>query len=270
MPNQNPENPFPAWRLPKGMIKACDDELERSIGSCEQWEWFGGGLVVVGVFATVVIAVFHPLYDSFLEQWGSAIADVLVGIGVAIEIKFGQMAGLRQNELKSRSDKKVSEANERASNAQLETERLKVQFAGRRLSKEQRSAIAALIRDPAASCDVLIHFQSSDPEAFAYGSDIVEAFNEAGVAKIEFGADSLIFGALFGVWVSAEDKSVAILVAQALKLFDASVGVRDIDRSTFRPADKGGPDLYIFVGPKSTGEPTIVTVNAPATREPNI
>ncbi len=115
------------------MINASDEELEKSIESCERWEWFGGGLVVAGVIGTVAIAIVHPQYDSFLEQWGSAIADGFVAVGVGIEIKFGQMAGLRQSELKRRSNEKVSasvmlaaSANERASIASKRAEELRV------------------------------------------------------------------------------------------------------------------------------------------------
>jgi hypothetical protein len=121
------------------MIKASDEELEKSIESCERWEWFGGGLVFFGVAAAVAIAAIHPKYDSFLEQWGSAIADGLVAVGVAIEIKFGQMAGLRQSELRRRSDDKVAEANERATKAQLELAKYR---AWRRLEK---SAFASVV-----------------------------------------------------------------------------------------------------------------------------
>jgi hypothetical protein len=111
MAAQNPPtSPFPAWRLPNGIIKASDGDLDRSIGSCERWEWCGGFLVVAGVIAEVAIAAIHPPYDSFLEQWGSALANSLIAIGVAIEIKFGQMAGLRQDELRRRSDEKAVEA----------------------------------------------------------------------------------------------------------------------------------------------------------------
>jgi hypothetical protein len=129
MPNQNPRQPFPAWRLPKGMIKASDEELDKSIESCEGWEWFGGALVIFGVIATVTIAAVHPQYDSFLEQWGSAIADGLVAVGVAIEIKFGQMAGLRQDELRRRSDEKVAEANARAAEANERSARAELETA---------------------------------------------------------------------------------------------------------------------------------------------
>lgn len=99
------------------MIKASDSEIEKSIESCERWEWFGSGLVVVGVIAEVAIAATHPPYDSFWEQWGSSVAGSLIAIGVALEIKLGQMAGLRQGELRRRSEEKVVEANMRAATA---------------------------------------------------------------------------------------------------------------------------------------------------------
>ena len=58
------------------------------------------------------------------ERWGSVIADSLVAIGVALEIKFGQMAGLRQRKLRRRSDEIAAKANARAAEAQAELARL--------------------------------------------------------------------------------------------------------------------------------------------------
>jgi hypothetical protein len=121
--------PFPAWRLPNGTIKASDLELEKSIESCERWAWFGGGLVIVGVAAEVAIAAIHPPYDSFLEQWGSSLANSLVALGVAIEIIFSRLAGLRQNELKRRSDERVAAANARAEEANQKAQEAALQLA---------------------------------------------------------------------------------------------------------------------------------------------
>jgi hypothetical protein len=135
---QNPRKPFPAWLLPNGVAEAPDTQLENSIESCERWEWFGGGLVFFGVFVAVAIAAFHPPYDSFLEQWGSAFADGLVAIGVAIEIKFGQMAGVRQGELRRRSNDRLAGAETRAAEAQEELRRFR---APRALASEQASRV---------------------------------------------------------------------------------------------------------------------------------
>ena len=72
------------------------------------------------MIAEVIIAACHPPYDSFWEQWGSSLANGLIAIGVATEIKLGQMAGLRQSELRRRSDEKVATALERAAKAETD------------------------------------------------------------------------------------------------------------------------------------------------------
>jgi hypothetical protein len=150
--------PFPAWCLPNGVISASDSVLEKSIESCERWEWFGGGLVVVGVIAEVAIAAIHPPYDSFLEQWGSSLANSLVAIGVALEIKFGQMAGLRQGELNRRSDEKVSSATDRAANAEM---------ALLKFRQSRRSLMTGEVKT--ALREKLLHFAGTEFDT-AYGS----------------------------------------------------------------------------------------------------
>jgi hypothetical protein len=162
-PAQNPLKPFPAWRLPKGAISASDSALEKSIESCERWEWFGGGLVVVGVIAEVAIAAMHPPYDSFWEQWGSSVANGLVAIGVVLEIKFGQMAGLRQNELKRRSDENIAAATERAAAAELRTEQLRQAMSWRHLDKGR---FLKALGDVVGSAQIA--YVDNDPESFHF------------------------------------------------------------------------------------------------------
>lgn len=181
IPPQKPSKPFPAWRLPNGVMKASEPELEGSIGSCERWEWFGGGLVVVGVIAEVVIAVIHPPYDSFWEQWGSSLANSLVAIGVALEIKFGQMAGIRQNEIKRRSDEKVAEANARAAEAELRTETLRGELAWRRISAQEAEKISEVLsRSDLPKFGLRIFHVANDPEATTFSQDIAEVFRRNG------------------------------------------------------------------------------------------
>ena len=149
-PAQKPKKPFPAWYLRRGTINAADAELESSIDACEWWEWFGGGLVVVGVAAAVAIAAIHPKYDSFLEQWGSAIADGLVAIGVAIEIKFGQMAGLRQGELQKRSKDKLGDAVNQLADANNRLADIELELAYARESAAMATERAAVAEQKAA------------------------------------------------------------------------------------------------------------------------
>lgn len=183
-PNQKPRNPFPEWRLPKGIIKASDENLETSFDSCERWGWLGGGLVIFGVIATVAIAAIHPSYDSFWEQWGSAIADSLVAIGVAIEVGFGQMAKSRQNELKRRSGIIIVAANERAAEAIQKSEeerharvKLEAQLAPRELTKDQCENLRAL-KGQVASVNVT---SMLDFESISFARQFVQALINVGV-----------------------------------------------------------------------------------------
>jgi len=107
-----------------GLINASNDELERSIDSCESWGWYCAEILAFGILAEFAIAAIHPPYDSFCERWGSSIADMLVFLGVAGEVQFGRMASRRQAELKRRSDIKIAEANERAALALKRAEEL--------------------------------------------------------------------------------------------------------------------------------------------------
>jgi hypothetical protein len=256
MPSQNPRKPFPAWRLPKGMINANDDDLEKSIESCERWEWFGGTLVFVGVGAAVVIAAIHPKYDSFLEQWGSVIADGLVAAGVAIEIKFGQMAGLRQNELKRRSDEKVaesrrvaSEAQQQAAEARERTASIEKLTAWRRvLPKQQREISDAIQGEMTSDLNVRIEWERSDPEAFSYAFDLHKIFTDAGVEKVSGDGNSWTGWQKFGLYVAASpgfDLSAIRAAFERANIFLAP-GAMPFGLPTV--ASPAG--LYIFVAPK--------------------
>jgi len=148
------------------MTSASNPELEKSVESCERWEWFGGGLVVVGVIAEVAIAAIHPPYDSFLEQWGSSLANSLVAIGVGLEIKFGQMAGLRQSELKRRSDEEVAAANQEAKQASLALFKFR-QPRGKLLTPENREKLLAAL-SPFAGTRFVVGHDNIDRETWDF------------------------------------------------------------------------------------------------------
>ena len=122
---------FPLWRLPNGTINATDQELEGASSSCEGWGLGCAALVVFGVAAELVIAGFHPAYDSFLEQWGSAAANALIALGIVGEVLFSRKDARIQTELRDRSNRRLAvaindaaEANTRAAEAELQARRL--------------------------------------------------------------------------------------------------------------------------------------------------
>jgi hypothetical protein len=217
IPIQKPTNPFPAWRLPNGIINAGKEELERSIGSCERWGWFGGGLVVMGVAGEVAIAAYHPSYDSFLEQWGSAIANGFVAIGVAAEILFGRMAGLRQSELIRRSDEKAAEANARTAELQKENLRLRAAISWREIAPADLQRLTALLASVAPS-EVIIEYVRGDPESQNAAGYFLQAFRAANW-RVTFRARTPA-GAAAGLWVlpnatqgPSTDRSVSIVTS---------------------------------------------------------
>jgi hypothetical protein len=175
-------------------------------------------LVVVGVIAEVAIAALHPPYDSFWEQWGSSLANSVVAIGVALEIKFGQMAGLRQNELKRRSDENVAAAEIRASEANaaaikatenaakatertvelslaLEDARAETLRLSRGISRHVSPAQAALLKSLCAGMHFrLLMIAQAEPEPMQYRDELARALANAGV-EITDSIENTIIGA---------------------------------------------------------------------------
>jgi len=110
--------PLSAFRLTNGVINASDEDLGHSSESCERWAVGSALAVIVGLVLEVGIAFTHPPFDSFGEHWGSAIADILVALGVAGEVLFSRMGSSRQNELTRRSSDKLANAEFLAMDAQ--------------------------------------------------------------------------------------------------------------------------------------------------------
>jgi hypothetical protein len=99
-------------------MKASEEELEASVESCEAWTWGCGGLIVVGLLAEFVLAIFHPPYDSFWERWVPAAGSALIALGVAGEILFARMGFARQSELQRQTNRQLAEAWSMAEEAQ--------------------------------------------------------------------------------------------------------------------------------------------------------
>jgi hypothetical protein len=177
MPDQNPRQPFPAWRLINGIKNASDDALDRSSDACEYWSWYSGGLVVVGLIAEVIISLSHPSYDSVLERWGSTLSNALVFIGVAGEIQFSRMGFRRDHEIKRRSDGKVAAANDRAAKADLARAELEAKLLPRMLSQDQWNFIQGL---RGGFAEVSIAFET-DAETQWFASKIRDALFSAGI-----------------------------------------------------------------------------------------
>lgn len=256
------------------MINADDSELEKSIESCERWEWFGGGLVVVGVMAEVAIAIIHPPYDSFLEKWGSSLANSLVAIGVALEIKLGQMAGLRQSELKRRSDEKVAAANVRAEEANQKAQASALELAKyrarRRLDDDAFASVVAAMT-PFAGTPYTLAVSILEPEISEFMFQIDSALKAASlqhqgwpqtrVVRFRTGDDAVTPGV--GVGVNVRDVTITwelepgvpptlARVGQALSTALNSAGiVAGAYGEKQIPMTRPNPTLRVMIGRKT-------------------
>jgi hypothetical protein len=94
---------------------------------------------------------------------------------VAFEIIFSRMAGLRQNELRRRSDERVAAANARAEEAQLKTEQLRKAMAWRRLEDDAFFKLIGRVKGNA-------HFVyvDNDPESFHFAVGLQVLLARAG------------------------------------------------------------------------------------------
>ncbi len=64
------------------------------------------------------VAIVHPAYGSFLERWGSSVANIFVVLGVGGEILFSRFGYRRQQELSLRAKNALTEATQRAARAE--------------------------------------------------------------------------------------------------------------------------------------------------------
>jgi hypothetical protein len=108
-------------------MSKTDDQIKSEIEDNESRAEWGAWAVVAGLVIEIVLAlgVSLGMDKKGLENWGTVIADCLIVLGVYCEIHFGRKASAGNVELRRRSEDKVAEANSRAAEAQLETERLR-------------------------------------------------------------------------------------------------------------------------------------------------
>jgi hypothetical protein len=169
---------FPRWRLPNGTIYASENELESASSSCERWEAVCAVLVVLAVIAEFAIAAIHPPYDSFLQQWGTALADAGIALGIVGEVLFSRKDARIQTELRDRSNKKLSDAIERAAKADLARAELEAKLLPRMLNQEQWDHIQEL-RDKFTSVSIAYE---TDAETRLFAGQIRDAFFSAGIS----------------------------------------------------------------------------------------
>lgn len=247
-------------------MNAANGQLEDASSSCEWWEWGCAGLVVAAVVAEFIIAGIHPLYDSFLEQWGLAIADAAIALGILGEVLFSRKDANIQSELRRRSNERAATLEKEAAEARERTALLEKITAFREISPNQRQQISDAIRDKVSpKIHILIEWERGDTEAYLYAWQISNIFRDAGVDKIQGTPNTWLNWQGFGVWMNADKSFDLPAVAGAFAEAGVVVNVQDreaVNRLAWGPR-WGNPliALYVFVAPKMP--PGIEKLEAP-------
>jgi hypothetical protein len=206
---------------------------------------------VAGVVAEFIIAGIHPLYDSFLEQWGSAIAGAIVAIGIVGEIAFGVWDSRIQTELRNRSNERAAQLEKDAAGARERVAEIEQVAAWRHISPEQRDQIsAALHNNTVLDIDLLIEYQYSDAEAWSYSAQLATIFGKSGVAAIRHGANMHFGQIVFGVRMAGGPEVKVAEITAGFAKAGIAVHTFEMDLSTHLPRNEKPPNLYVFVGPK--------------------
>jgi hypothetical protein len=112
--------------------------------------------------------------------------------------------------------------------------------------------------------DLLVEYDNSDKEAWAYSLELTKIFVTSGVTKIRRIGNSFPGEIVFGVHMSASPEMNVSFIAEAFKKGKIIVQVnRGHDLSTHLLRNVVPPNLYIFVGQKPlTAFEEWVTFNA--------
>jgi hypothetical protein len=203
-----------------------------------------GWAIVLGLAVELgtLIAAGRPLSELIPQ----AIADLLIGGGVAFELLFGRKARIA-------GDSAQAEANARAVEAELETQRLRKQFAWRLLPPDKMAEMATALRGAAGSL-IIISYVHSDPESQYFARQIAAAFS---AAEWRIGLQGGTYGNLwFGIIVPPAELGTAVAIAsivRALTVAGLGFNIAPIPRWTSAVV-QGEPGVdgatLLFIGSK--------------------
>src|SRR6266481_4596804 len=185
---------------------------------------WGAIAVVVGLALEIWLAWKFPHGQSFMEIWGTAIATAVIALGVVVETIWGHRGDSTSDALGKIADQLTAEANERAAKAQERTAEIEKLTAWRRIAEEKSQTLVSAIAPFAEQIDLLIEYQSSDPEAYLFAKEILDIFWRAGVPHFRFAANSYLSGNVFDTWISSSPLLGIESIVAALS--DAGIDIR--------------------------------------------
>lgn len=192
-------------------------ELRRAVSRNETFAEWGGAAVVFGLVVEVVLTSAYHHGESIIEAWGPVFADILIALGVAVEILFARKARSKAEKLQRLSDEKIAEANEHAAKADLARVELEKQLAPRMLNQEQWD----LIQSFRGKFETVNIAYETDAESWWFAMELQKSFALAGITSAMFSRDPSVHS--FSIMIfepSGFDGSRARTTGPLIELFD--------------------------------------------------
>jgi hypothetical protein len=177
------------------------------------------------------------------------IVSLILGVlSTGIIVWSGNIKESYSNIALAKTNERAAIAEQKAAEAQERTAQIKQITAWRRITPEQNLKIAEAIRDKSSSIDVLIEYQSGDPESYYFALDIIKIFKESGVKKIRCIPNSYPVASVFGLHIANDPELDVSAIKEAFSIIGGSFFIKDLSKHL--PSNNHPPNLYIFVAPK--------------------
>jgi hypothetical protein len=140
------------------------EKLRCAIARNERIAYWGGWLVVGGLILEVIFIFLLVEPVTLCVRFLQAVPNILVAIGVWMEVHYGRLAGRDHEKLQLEAEERAAESNRLAQEARERTAKLEAITAWRRVTPELKDKISAAIQAVAKTPVVRIEFQKGDPE----------------------------------------------------------------------------------------------------------
>ncbi len=232
------------------------EKLRCTIARNERIAHWGGWIVVGGLIVEVIFIFLLVESGTWCGRFLHAVPNILVAIGVWMEVHFGRLAGRDREKLQLEAEERAAESNRLAQEARERTAKIEAITAWRRVSPELKDKIIGVIQAAAHSPVVRIEFQKGDPEAHMYANDIGQAVSNNGEIKLslvpnEYPPPPPPLQQFYGVFVASDGNFDASAVVNAFSSCGVQAERREKDLSYPTLRVNGlAPNLYIYVGIK--------------------
>jgi hypothetical protein len=162
---------------------------ERTLGRCEAWSGRATLAILVGIVLEILVILSLTPHSPEWDKWFNIAGNGLIGIGLVTEYICIRKTIVASAVLKQQSDAKLSEALDRATNAELEL--IKFRRPRRDLMTSEAKAKLSDKLKPFARTPFDVGFSGGDGEQADFVWDIEEVLAAAGWSQLPWGVHAV-------------------------------------------------------------------------------